>query len=96
MGEFGDTFSDFADEDFDEIEDSAWNIDSDIEDEPDNSNEAEDNEELLETFRISVDDRKDISRRIGHFTDAKNYFVCASTAENHIQVLWKKAEHEKY
>ena len=48
------------------------------------------------TFRISVDDRKDISHRIGQFADAKNYALCVSTAGNHIQVLRGEVDQEKY
>ena len=90
-----DTFSDFPEVDFDEIDDSAWNVDSDVEDVPDNSNGPVDNQKLLESLQTNADDRKDISRQIGQFVDASKYFVCVSTAGNHIQVLRKKAEQEK-
>ena len=50
---------------------------------------------MLETFRINADDRKDISQKMSQFIDTKKYFVCVSTAENHVQVLWKKVEQEK-
>ena len=93
--EFGDTYSDFHDGEFGEIYDSAWNVESEADEVPCDRYETDDNQKLLETFRINADDQKDISRQIGQFVDTSRYFVCVSTTENNIQVLWEKADQEK-
>ena len=92
----GGTFSDFTEADFGDAEDSAWEAESECEESPKSSDGTAGDRKLLESVRIPSDDRKDISHLVGKFVDTSKYIVCVSSSDNHVQVLWKQSEQEKF
>ena len=85
-----DTFSDYGESDFDDVPEAAWNIEEGFESDPYSGDECQDERELINTFRVQEDDRKDISSRMAKIIDTEKYYVCASAVSNHVQVLWRR------
>ena len=89
--EFGVSFfSDFAADEFGDVDDSSRCIGSDSEDERRNVDEDIDSEGRLGAFGIKSGDGEYIAHLIGNFADKERYVACVSAVENHIQVLRKK------
>ena len=90
-----DTYSDFNESDFSEVSDSRWSVESTSESEPECGYESEEDLKLTNAYRIKEDDRKDLSSLISRYIDTERYYVCASSKENHVHILWKKRKKQK-